>query len=145
MSTASLREVMGCLEQFAPPGLAESWDRSGLQVGDPDSKVRAVLVSAALEKLLFSEAFLERACREATTGFFRYRRDLLRSRPYHRPTDFERRLMQVKIEDGHFTKIRGDKSNPRSKGYTCEKALRLNHYQNGRHRLTSPMRRTVSA
>ena len=24
------------------------------------------------------------------------------------------------------------------KGYTCEKALRLDHYQNGRHRLTSP-------
>ena len=27
------------------------------------------------------------------------------------------------------------------KGYTCEKALRLDHYQNGRHRLTSPLRR----
>ena len=26
-------------------------------------------------------------------------------------------------------------------GYTCEKALRLDHYQNGRHRLTSPLRR----
>jgi anaerobic selenocysteine-containing dehydrogenase len=45
-------------------------------------------------------------------------------------------------EDGRrFERIRGDKSHPASKGYTCEKALRLDHYQNGRHRLTSPLRR----
>ena len=37
--------------------------------------------------------------------------------------------------------IRGDKAHPASQGYTCEKALRLDHYQNGRHRLTSPLRR----
>jgi anaerobic selenocysteine-containing dehydrogenase len=40
-----------------------------------------------------------------------------------------------------FERIRGDKAHPASKGYTCEKALRLDHYQNGRHRLTSPLRR----
>ena len=40
-----------------------------------------------------------------------------------------------------FERIRGDKAHPASRGYTCEKALRLDHYQNGRHRLTSPMRR----
>ncbi len=45
-------------------------------------------------------------------------------------------------EDGRtFDRIRGDKAHPASKGYTCEKALRLEHYQNGRHRLTAPMRR----
>src|SRR5918994_1846871 len=45
-------------------------------------------------------------------------------------------------EDGRrFTRIRGDKSHPGSHGYTCEKALRLDHYQNARHRLTSPLRR----
>src|SRR3954466_15635928 len=38
-------------------------------------------------------------------------------------------------------RIRGDKAHPASQGYTWEKALRLDHYQNGRHRLTSPMRR----
>jgi anaerobic selenocysteine-containing dehydrogenase len=44
--------------------------------------------------------------------------------------------------DGHtFERIRGDKAHPASRGYTCEKALRLDHYQNGRHRLSSPMRR----
>lgn len=40
-----------------------------------------------------------------------------------------------------FERIRGDKAHPASKGYTCEKALRLDHYQNGGERLTSPMRR----
>jgi anaerobic selenocysteine-containing dehydrogenase len=45
-------------------------------------------------------------------------------------------------DDGRrFERIRGDKAHPASRGYTCEKALRLDHYQNGRHRLTSPMRR----
>jgi formate dehydrogenase len=45
-------------------------------------------------------------------------------------------------EDGRrFERIRGDKAHPTSAGYTCEKALRLDHYQNGRHRLTSPLRR----
>jgi anaerobic selenocysteine-containing dehydrogenase len=45
-------------------------------------------------------------------------------------------------EDGRrFERIRGDKAHPASKGYTCQKALRLDHYQNGPHRLTSPMRR----
>ncbi|SEG95332.1 Anaerobic selenocysteine-containing dehydrogenase [Nonomuraea solani] len=38
-------------------------------------------------------------------------------------------------------RIRGDKAHPASQGYTCQKALRLDHYQNGPHRLTSPMRR----
>ncbi len=41
-----------------------------------------------------------------------------------------------------FERIRGDKAHPASKGYTCEKALRLDFYQNGRgERLTSPQRR----
>jgi anaerobic selenocysteine-containing dehydrogenase len=45
-------------------------------------------------------------------------------------------------DDGRtFDRIRGDKAHPASQGYTCEKALRLNHYQNGQRRLTSPLRR----
>ena len=41
-----------------------------------------------------------------------------------------------------FERIRGDKAHPASKGYTCEKALRLDYYQNGRgERLRSPLRR----
>ena len=49
--------------------------------------------------------------------------------------------VEVKIDDRTITRVRGDKLNPGSQGYTCEKALRLDHYQNGAHRLASPMRR----
>jgi anaerobic selenocysteine-containing dehydrogenase len=41
----------------------------------------------------------------------------------------------------HITKIIGDKQHPVSQGYVCEKAQRLDYYQNGADRLTSPMRR----
>lgn len=49
--------------------------------------------------------------------------------------------LHVQIEDGHFVKIKGDKTNPRSQGYTCEKPARLDHYQNHADRLSSPLRR----
>ena len=49
--------------------------------------------------------------------------------------------VEVRVEDGHFTRIRGNKAHVGSKGYTCEKALRLDHYQNHNARLASPMRR----
>ena len=41
----------------------------------------------------------------------------------------------------HLVKFRGDKRHPSSQGYACEKPHRLDHYQNGRDRLTSPLRR----
>ena len=45
-----------------------------------------------------------------------------------------------------FERIRGDKDHPASKGYTCEKALRLDHYQNGRgERVLHPLRRRDDA
>ncbi|MCH7959350.1 MAG: molybdopterin-dependent oxidoreductase [Candidatus Hydrogenedentes bacterium] len=47
----------------------------------------------------------------------------------------------VEVADGHFVKIRGDKAHPTSAGYQCQKALRLDYYQNGPHRLTKPLRR----
>ncbi len=49
--------------------------------------------------------------------------------------------IEVQVEDRHLIKIRGDKSHPSSEGYTCEKPLRLDRYQNGTERLTSPLRR----
>ena len=42
----------------------------------------------------------------------------------------------------HFTRIRGDKAHPASKGYACEKPHRLDYYQNGPDRITAPLRRT---
>ncbi|MCV7445403.1 molybdopterin-dependent oxidoreductase [Mycobacterium paraense] len=47
----------------------------------------------------------------------------------------------VQVEDGRLARIRGDKEHPGSQGYTCNKALRLDHYQNNRARLRAPMRR----
>ena len=49
--------------------------------------------------------------------------------------------VEVKVDGPPITRVRGDKANPASEGYTCEKALRLDHYQNGAHRLTTPLRR----
>jgi len=49
--------------------------------------------------------------------------------------------LQVQVEDGHFTKIKGDKTNARSQGYACEKPQGLDHYQNHADRITTPLRR----
>ena len=49
--------------------------------------------------------------------------------------------IEVQLEGRTLQRIRGDKAHPGSQGYTCNKAMRLDHYQNGPHRLTSPMRR----
>jgi anaerobic selenocysteine-containing dehydrogenase len=43
--------------------------------------------------------------------------------------------------EGRLTRIRGDREHPISQGYACEKAQRLDHYQNGPGRLTTPLRR----
>ncbi len=40
-----------------------------------------------------------------------------------------------------LVRLRGDKRHPSSRGYACEKPHRLDHYQNGRDRLTAPLRR----
>jgi len=41
----------------------------------------------------------------------------------------------------HLVRLRGDKRHPASQGYACEKPHRLDLYQHGRDRLTSPLRR----
>src|SRR6266581_8134867 len=52
-------------------------------------------------------------------------------------------LVRLGGKDGRrFEQIRGDKAHPASKGYTCQKALRLDHYQNGRgERVLHPLRK----
>jgi anaerobic selenocysteine-containing dehydrogenase len=52
--------------------------------------------------------------------------------------------LEVRVEDRRFARIRGDKRHVQSAGYTCEKALRLDHYQNGADRLTQPLLRAES-
>lgn len=49
--------------------------------------------------------------------------------------------IEVQLEGRTLSRIRGDKAHPGSQGYTCNKAMRLDHYQSGPHRLTSPLRR----
>jgi anaerobic selenocysteine-containing dehydrogenase len=48
-------------------------------------------------------------------------------------------------EDGRrLVRLRGDRAHPASRGYACEKAHRLDHYQHGRDRIFSPLRRTAA-
>ena len=49
--------------------------------------------------------------------------------------------IQVASDGRRFERVRGDRAHPASQGYHCEKALRLDHYQNARDRLTHPLRR----
>src|SRR5215475_7774661 len=49
--------------------------------------------------------------------------------------------LQLGADGRRFERIRGDRAHPASQGYHCEKALRLDHYQNARDRLTHPLRR----
>ncbi len=52
--------------------------------------------------------------------------------------------LQVQLggDDGrHLVRLRGDRAHPASRGYACEKAHRLDHYQHGLDRITQPLRR----
>src|ERR1700757_5267643 len=49
--------------------------------------------------------------------------------------------VEVLIEDGHLAKVRGDRDNPKSEGYLCNKAARIPFYAHHRDRLTTPLRR----
>lgn len=47
----------------------------------------------------------------------------------------------VDTDNGHLVRIKGDEDHPLSKGYLCQKAARLDHYQNHDDRLRHPLRR----
>jgi anaerobic selenocysteine-containing dehydrogenase len=49
--------------------------------------------------------------------------------------------IEVTLDGRRLDRVRGDKRHPLSQGYACEKPHRLDHYQNGRDRLTTPLRR----
>jgi dinuclear metal center YbgI/SA1388 family protein len=52
----SVREITTAVECLAPPALAEGWDNSGLQVGDPAAEVGRVLVALTPLPEVFEEA-----------------------------------------------------------------------------------------
>ena len=49
--------------------------------------------------------------------------------------------IEVKLDGRHIARVRGNREHVASRGYACEKAQRLDYYQNGKDRLTSPLRR----
>lgn len=49
--------------------------------------------------------------------------------------------LEIDFVDGHLKKIRGDVAHPSSKGYICNKAARLDYYQNHSDRLSHPLKR----
>ena len=49
--------------------------------------------------------------------------------------------LSVETANGNFTSIRGDEGHPVSKGYLCQKAARLAHYQQNEDRLKYPLKR----
>ena len=49
----------------------------------------------------------------------------------------------VETENGKFVKIRGDEAHPISKGYICQKAARLDYYQNHEDRLKFPLKKQL--
>jgi len=49
-------DIIEVLEQWAPPGLQEDWDNSGLCIGNPDTPVTGVLVCLDCTKEIVEEA-----------------------------------------------------------------------------------------
>lgn len=49
--------------------------------------------------------------------------------------------LTVEVDEGRIVKVKGDDSHPVSKGYLCQKAARLDHYQNHDDRLRQPLKR----
>jgi anaerobic selenocysteine-containing dehydrogenase len=49
--------------------------------------------------------------------------------------------LEVRLDGRSIGRVRGDKAHPGSLGYTCEKGLRVDHYQSDPQRLTTPLRR----
>lgn len=56
-----LRELTGYLETVAPLALQESYDNSGLLVGDPEMEVREALIALDCTEAVLDEA-IRRGC-----------------------------------------------------------------------------------
>lgn len=56
-----VKDIIQAIEQFAPSTYQESYDNSGLQVGDPNATVTGVLLSLDITEAIVDEA-IERRC-----------------------------------------------------------------------------------
>ena len=45
MNSAKLSDILGIIRKIAPPSLAEAWDNSGLQRGDPLAEITRIMVA----------------------------------------------------------------------------------------------------
>ena len=54
--TIRLSKIIETVETMAPPEYAAEWDNSGLQVGDPEREVRAILVALDISAPVVTEA-----------------------------------------------------------------------------------------
>ena len=52
--------------------------------------------------------------------------------------------LEMQTDGAKILRIRGDERHPRSQGYLCQKAARLDFYQNHADRLDAPLRRRRS-
>ncbi len=52
--------------------------------------------------------------------------------------------LEVEVENNRIVKVRGDKDNPRSKGYACRKGLSIAYLQHHKDRLKDPLKRSGS-
>lgn len=53
--------------------------------------------------------------------------------------------LEVFVENNRITKVKGDKDNPRSKGYVCRKGANIAFYQHHTGRLTHPLKKVGSS
>ncbi len=49
--------------------------------------------------------------------------------------------LRVRVDDDQITKVKGDKSNPFSRGYTCPKGLTVAKYAHHEQRVHEPLKR----
>lgn len=75
------KDIIGLMDAWAPPSLAESWDHSGLQAGDPDQPVHRLMTALDLTRanldyamahgvdmIVSHHPFLFRGCRQSICG-----------------------------------------------------------------------------
>jgi len=61
MKSMLVKDITAAIESFAPPHYQESYDNSGLQIGDPNMEVKGVLVTLDVTEAILHEAE-ERNC-----------------------------------------------------------------------------------
>ncbi len=55
-----VKDIVNAIEEFAPPALQESWDNSGLLVGNPSDEVKSALITLDVTEAVVDEAVKNR-------------------------------------------------------------------------------------